>query len=244
MQKDKKQTKPEKTAPNEADKLLVEYRNNRICYVGEYPDFPILETLFLKSGRITEADIKKLTDQELTALNYAINNKLYYLWGKDRDFLTEKIKDIISEDSKLNKWSIDHINIKAALSDFVIDCNRMPSLLELTGRTGTSAETIRKHINEYESHGNYTEQQALFKILGEKILAKVAKYAIEGDVKAARLYFEVVNGTMSRQPVNNNTFNTQNNYLQVNGKIISQQAILNLPPEQQEQLERIFALNP
>jgi len=241
--KNKKQPKPDVTGLNEADKLLLEYRSNRICYDGQYPDYPILETLFLKDERITKEDIKQLTDQELTALNYAINEKLYSLYGKDRDFLLDKIRYIISDESKLNRWNIEHIDLKVAISEFVKDCNRMPSIHELTRRTGFSAKTIRKHLLEFESHQNYTEQQALFKIMGEKILAKVAKFAIEGDVKAARLYFEVINGAIGRQPVNNNTFNTQNNYLQVNGKVISQQAILKLPPEQQRQLEAIFAVN-
>ena len=238
--------KPEETSLNEADKLVLEKGCYRLSYPGEYPDYPILETLFIKKGRITKADIKKLSPEERAAFNYAVNEKLYSKWGKDRDCLIEKIQDVISDESKLNRWNIEHIDIKVAISEFVKDCNRMPSIHELAKRTGFSAKTIRKHLIEYESHQNHLEQQQLFKIMGEKILAKVAKFAIEGDVKAARLYFDVVSGlnANSARTEINTTINTQNNHLQVNGKIISQRAIMNLPMEQQKQLETIFALNP
>ena len=101
-------------------------------------------------------------------------------------------------------------------------------------------------MKEFENHDLYQEELQQFKFQSNKLLAKILKYAINGDMKAARLYFEVVNGigAKSARTEINTTITTQNNYLQLNGKIISQQTILNLPKEQQKQLEAIFSLNP
>jgi len=72
-----------------------------------------------------------------------------------------------------------------------------------------------------------------------KILANVCKLACNGDVKAARLYFETVGAINKRRP--NTVINERNNYIQINKTILSQENLKQLSKEQLNQIERIVS---
>lgn len=57
-----------------------------------------------------------------------------------------------------------------------------------------------------------------------------------GDIKAARLYFEVL-GNIGKS---NLAINTQNNYIQINQTKLSQEIIKQLSPEQLDQIEAVL----
>jgi hypothetical protein len=75
--------------------------------------------------------------------------------------------------------------------------------------------------------------------MSDRVLAKVYKYAMNGEVKAARLYFEVM-GNLGNQSGLNSTINTQNNYIQINQTKLSQETIKYLSPEQLNQIEAVL----
>ena len=58
--------------------------------------------------------------------------------------------------------------------------------------------------------------------MADRVLAKVVKAASLGDMKAARLYFDVM-GNYGNQSSINTTINTQNNYIQINQTKLSGQ---------------------
>jgi hypothetical protein len=58
-------------------------------------------------------------------------------------------------------------------------------------------------------------------------------------VKAARLYFEMVGAMNKQQP--NTVINEQNNYIQINNTILSQQNLKQLSKEQLNQIEHIIS---
>ncbi len=72
-----------------------------------------------------------------------------------------------------------------------------------------------------------------------RVLASAFKFALEGDMKAARLYLDMV-GNGETQMRNNTFIETQNNFIQINKTIISQDIIKRLNPEQLEQIENII----
>jgi hypothetical protein len=59
--------------------------------------------------------------------------------------------------------------------------------------------------------------------------------AIQGDIKAAKLFFNVVGNDVSPKQ----TIGTQNNYIQINGTILNQDIIKQLTPEKLTQIEEI-----
>ena len=75
--------------------------------------------------------------------------------------------------------------------------------------------------------------------MADRILAKVIKLAGQGNVKAARLCFDVISG-LSVQPPNNTLIRTQNNFIQIKGKVLSQETIKLMNPEELEIIENIL----
>ena len=76
-----------------------------------------------------------------------------------------------------------------------------------------------------------------FKFMAPKILANVFKFALNGDMRAARLYFEMV-GAVNKQQTNT-VVNEQKNYIQINNTILSQENLKRLTAEQLNQIESI-----
>ena len=60
-------------------------------------------------------------------------------------------------------------------------------------------------------------------------------------MKAARLYLEMVGATNKRQA--NTVINEQNNYIQINNTILSQENLKQLSTEQLNQIENIITNN-
>jgi hypothetical protein len=69
-------------------------------------------------------------------------------------------------------------------------------------------------------------------------ISALFKSAINGDTKAARLYFEMVGAISKQQP--GMVVTEQNNYIQVNNTILSQENLRALSAEQLNQIEHII----
>ena len=70
--------------------------------------------------------------------------------------------------------------------------------------------------------------------------APAISLAINGDTKAAKLYFSVMGDLNNDHPLNNTLIQNQNNYIQINGTVLSQEAIKQLNPEQLNTIESIL----
>jgi len=88
-------------------------------------------------------------------------------------------------------------------------------------------------------HPFYIEEVQKFRFMSDRVLAKIYKYAMNGEVKAATLYFEVL-GYLGNQSMINAKINTQNNYIQINGMLLNQETIKHLNPEQLDGIEAIL----
>jgi hypothetical protein len=117
----------------------------------------------------------------------------------------------------------------------------MPSKTELATKTELSRQTIHKHLKEYSAHPVYLGQIEQFKFLTSEVLAKVFKFAVNGDIRAAKLYFELM-GNINGQPLANPAIKTQNNYIQINNTLLTEEMVKKLTPEQLKQIEEIIKL--
>ena len=73
--------------------------------------------------------------------------------------------------------------------------------------------------------------------MSHNVPANVFKFANNGDMRAARLYLEMV-GALNKQPAGT-VVNAQNNYIQINNTILSQENLKQLSAEQLAQIENI-----
>jgi len=194
----------------------------------------------LSLDKITNSDIKNLTKKEVDRFNEIIAEKYRTLSPEEWDKFHYKIEAIQSEDAKNHLWEYNHNRITAAISNLMQEYGRMPSKTELASHTGLSRSTIHKHLKDYASHPQYMEQVEQFRFLTSKVLAKVFQFAVNGDIQAAKLYFSMV-GSMNNGAAQNNTLiQNQNNYIQINGTVLSQESIKSLNPDQLNTIETIL----
>jgi len=195
----------------------------------------------LSLEQITPKDLEQLNEKESTLLMEIISEKFNNLKGIERDKFHKKIEPITGETAKNQVWENNHNTITWAISTLIQEYGRMPSKSEIAIKTELSRQTVHKHLKEYMSHPQYLEQIEQFKFMTSKVLAKVFQFAVNGDTGAAKLYFNVIGFMNNGQSPNNNTLiQNQNNYIQINGTVLSQEAIKNLNPEQLNMIETIL----
>src|SRR5581483_9681031 len=79
-----------------------------------------------------------------------------------------------------------------------------------------------------------------YNLMITEILNQVCSQALYGNVKASRLFMELMGLLKTNQVVNNNFINRQNNIVQLNNIQLTDELIKNLNPDQVEQIERII----
>jgi len=196
----------------------------------------------LQKESISEQDVRKaLKPSEEKRLGEIIGQKIKNLSGNEREKFIEKVQAIQSEDFRNQTWERNHYMIVAFINNYIAENGMLPTKNNIHVGTQISRQTINKHLKEYSSSQQYKDRQNSFKIISDKMLTKVIEMALskQGDVKAARLYFEVM-GFLGGQS-NGTKIDTQNNYIQINQVKLNQDIINELPPDQRAKIEEILA---
>jgi hypothetical protein len=195
----------------------------------------------LAQKKIAAKDIEDLNKIEREYLAETCTELVQQLKGEERDNFLDKIDLVIPASTKSDIWEYNHSVINGAVSDFMHEHGIMPTKSVIAEKTGLSRQTIAKHFKAYKKHPELTEEMEQFKFMAPRVLANVFKFALNGDIRAARLYFEMV-GAINKQQTNT-VVNEQNNYIQINNTILSQENIKRLSAEQLNQIESIITNN-
>jgi hypothetical protein len=188
--------------------------------------------------KITLTDIEGLNKLEREYLAETATKMLQPLKGEERDNFISKIELIIPASTKNQLWEYNHHVITCAISKLMREQGCMPPKNAIAEETGLCRQTVAKHLKEYKTQPEYIAEMEQFKFMAPKILANVFRFASNGDIKAARLYFDVV-GAINKQQ-SNTVVNEQNNYIQINNTILSQENLKQLSAEQLNQIENII----
>jgi hypothetical protein len=192
----------------------------------------------LSLKKMSPQDIEDLDQLERDYLEETATTKLQQLTGAERDSFIEKIEAIVPLSTKNQLWEHNQMVISSAISKFMGKHGCMPSKALIARETGLSRQTVVKHVKEYQTHPEYLAAVQQFKLMAPNVLASVFKFAINGDTKAARLYFEMVGAINKQQP--GLVVTEQNNYIQINNTILSQENLRSLSAEQLNQIEHII----
>lgn len=187
----------------------------------------------LELETITYEDTKVLSQPEKDELMGALS-EMSKSTGKDLDAYRAKIDGLLDDDGRNAQWEDNHDKITVAITKLMNEYGRMPGKWQIARESGLSRQTIHKHLKEYATDSRYLEQREQFRFMTDKVLAKVFQYAMNGDMKAAKLYLNAM-GVIN----NPRTVNTQNNYIQINGTILSQDVVERLSPAQVASIEAI-----
>ncbi len=191
----------------------------------------------LAKEKITTADIGDLNEQEQRLMENKLSEILERSKGAERDRFLEKIEPIMNGNTKNDIWERNHMLISNAIANHMSKHGVMPAKNDIARETGISRQTVAKHIKEYKEHPEFAAEMEQFKFMSHQILANVFKHASNGDMRAAKLYFDMV-GTINKQPAGN-VITAQNNYIQINNTILSQENLKSLTAAQLQQIENI-----
>lgn len=195
---------------------------------------------FLAKKKIMPGDGRKLLNtKERDIFNKILTNKLAVSKGEELDKLLEQLSEVLPNEVKNQLWENNHFSITQSMTKLIEEYGKMPTKNQIANDTGLSRQTIHKHLSGYAEHPLYAEQLKQFKFMADRGLAKVIKQAAQGDMKAARLYFDVM-GNLGNDDRLNSTIKTQNNYIQINQTTLSQETIKRLSPEQLNQIEAVL----
>ncbi|MEC5173907.1 hypothetical protein [Chryseobacterium nepalense] len=197
--------------------------------------------------KIMLKDLSAFTDEELKEFYNVLIEQLQTLKGDEKEVFCNKIQEILLPRTKNELWEYNHNVIIQGISSFISEYGRMPSKTQLSHRTQLSRQTIYKHLKDYKNSAYYAELQQQFNIMQSQVMATVLRHAVNGDMRAAKLYLESIGAlrnsaqSNSGNNINNNTLiQNQNNYIEIGGTILNQQLIQNLNPEQINMIEGIL----
>ncbi len=193
----------------------------------------------LSLEQINQSDLAGLNKSQNARLMAVLTEKFNAAKGTERDKFYNKIEPIIGAATKNQLWENNHNEITNAITSFIQDYGRMPSKNEIASNTNLSRQTIHKHFKEYLNHPLYVGQVEQFRFMTSKLLAKVFQFALKGDTAAAKLYLTAI-GSINGQHANNTLIQNQNNYIQINGMVLSQETIKLLTAEQLNIIESIL----
>lgn len=205
----------------------------------KFTDSEVKINKILSLEQITLDDIEPLSEVEKDNLMAILTKTFNGLKDTARDKFYKKIELITGDSTKNQLWEYNHNQITWAISTIMQENGRMPTKTELAMKTNLSRQTIHKHLKEYASHPLYLQQIEQFRFMTSKVLAKVFKFAINGDTGAAKLYFNLM-GNINGRSVNNTSIQNQNNYIQINGMVLSQETVKQLNSDQLTTIEKIL----
>ena len=188
--------------------------------------------------KIALTDIEDLNNLERDYLAKRATEILKGLTAGERDDFLDKIELIVPAFTKSDIWEHNHFKISSAITKFMCGNGVMPTKNAIAQETGLSRQTVAKHLEAYNTHPEHIAELEQFRFMAPRVLANVFKFAVNGDMKAARLYMEMV-GTIKKKQ-SDTVVNKQNNYIQINNTILSQENLMRLTAEQLNQIENII----
>jgi hypothetical protein len=139
---------------------------------------------------------------------------------------------------KRERWRVNESKIKNCIHTDLTGTGHIPSVAEISEKTGLSRVTVSKHLTETNLSLFKIEQQESFKILNSNVLQTIYRIGMQnGDIKALKMFFQLTGGNIQNEIVVNN------NYIQVNNTKIDNAIINQLPNESREAIEKIIIDN-
>lgn len=188
----------------------------------------------LAKDKILLEDIEVLNSEERTLLQHEINAEIPRRTGNSLNRFFDKIEAIVPDSLDLRhaQWEYNHTEIGRAIALFITEKGRTPTKNEIANTTGLSRQTIHKHLIEFRASSVFKIENEKLRLAGQRLLAKLFKFAIDGNIKAARLFFEMTGELGTRT--------TQNYYVQINNLKVDNALIQSLSREKIREIEKII----
>lgn len=176
---------------------------------------------------------KNARDIVMRVINAALNSLAF----NDRDEFLKRFDFLFDEEVKNNLWQENHRRILSAINNLTLSKGRFPSRVEISTETSLSQRTVNKHLKNYFGSNEYFAKREEMIMLRENVLASMFKEARSGDPRAAKVFL-MATDQFTQPPIIKN----QTNYIQINGLVITQEQLSQLPAEKLNEVHQILAL--
>lgn len=201
---------------------LQKFTDSRVAHETPESVNKYLEQI-IKGEKINLAVVWNLTEEEKHNIEAVFTAAVITLAGDDREAFLDKTEDVLTETSKSEIWERNHYTIMSAVDYLTRHTGQMPTTTRIATETQLSRNTVTKHLKEYYNSQTYKDKSGALKCLREGLLMKVYYEATKGNMKAAKLFLEATK--MNEEPTSRNVQNQQNNFVQINGTVISQEQL-------------------
>ncbi len=133
-------------------------------------------------------------------------------------------------------WEENHKKITECIRTVLKEKGTMPSISFIVSDTQLNYRTVKKHLAEFSTAPAFKEEVGKYRLMVCAVLNKLSCYAIQGDMKAARLFLEL----MGMIKTNKNFVNGQDNYVEVNSVKITDEVINNLNHTEKVMIENVI----
>ena len=188
----------------------------------------------MKLEKIEHHHLGILTADEKTLFLQTVHAKIPTLSGEEFDNYVEQTKSLLDQEEI---WEFNHSKIAVLVERYVIKNGTIPSVASIAYDTKLSRKTVSRHLNAYTGSTALKDKKNAMAIVMMQVMGKVSQKALAGDLKAARLYYDIVSTPQKPE----SPTNKQNNYIQINNTQLNQQIIQLLEPEQLTQIEQIIS---
>jgi len=190
----------------------------------------------IKGNKLRLEDIWELTDEQKKKIQTVLTAGFLTLVDEDREQFFENTGAILSTKSRNEIWERNHECILNVISWQTIQYRQIPTVKQIAEETKLSRVTVIKHLKEYYEGQAFREKENAFKFLREKLLAKIYSFAYDGNMRAAKIFMDATGDRPSLT-----VQNQQNNYIQVNGIVITEEQVKSLPIDKLEAIRQIFS---
>ena len=187
----------------------------------------------LQLDKIKPNDLNQLNTRERAYFDKACTTILNELTGSEHAAFIAKIDQLITPEAKTDMWEYNHREITQVINYHMKHYGVMPTQKYIAEHTQLSRQTVARHFKEYKTQPDFAAQTEQFKLMAPQVLTKVLMLALGGDMRAARLYFDMIGSNKPDAALTNN-------YIQINNTILSQENLTRLTTEQLNQIEGII----
>lgn len=191
---------------------------------------------------ISKEDLKILSPKELSRFQAKSNQLINSESDCYNEELFKKFVAFIPECQKHVVWEQNHFTITHEIHRFLEQYKVLPTINHLIYVTKLSRSTIENHLTEFTTNSHHKNYLNQMEFMVHKVLSKLLTSALQGDVKASRLFLEAI-GHFKRDHLNTTYIKNQNNFLQINNTILTEESLKKLPRQKLRQIEELIKAN-
>jgi|GEM_PF-6241495 len=207
-----------------------------------YGDFETKEkfNILLKRDQVSAQDLEVLNTDERELFTKELTGKINEFETAHGKLINMLSLLTVKEDNTTTQ-DFNYRKIREAIAALYRKHNAMPTKTQIADYTGLSRPTVHKYMkgDALTNLRDELNEQAAYMV--PRVLDKVLYAALSmNDLQAAKLYLNTI--TKIKNDPGQTTINNQNNYIQINGKVLNHEKIQQLKPEQLKMIEDIITL--